>query len=373
MGNTILSLQSFLSTCILVLVLIVPVVHAEQVEGLYRVSVPVSSQSARELSRASKAGLSTVFVRVSGNADVIGNRTIAEAINRPKNYTRQFRYGSSRDAEDGSEQLFVVLEFEPKLVDERLREAGLPLWSSNRPTVLVWMVIEDRQGRRFASAERDADIITAITDNARRRGLALKLPMLDLEDMVAVSPDDMWQLNSRKALTASERYQADSVLFGRATLLTNGRWLGSWQYLLNGQRVVFDGDADTIERYVGGSIDQVAELLAAEYAIVPVKIAEDGVLMRLSGVGNFVDYARAIAYLESLSAIRHANVVHIEGDDIIVRLVADGLLPQLQQAFALDNRLLPASGFYQGTYPIMLDYQWPASSGTQVPGANPKG
>ncbi len=342
-----------------------PSVWAAQVEGLYKVSVPVSSQSSKELKRAGKEGLRTVFIRVSGNTGVASHQVIANAISRSQNYTRQFRYERLVNEDDGSEQLSVVLDFEPELVDKRLREAGLPLWSSNRPTVLVWLAVEDQAGRRFVNTEQDASIVSAITDNARRRGLALKLPALDLEDMVAVSPDDVWQLSSVRIQAAAERYQADSILLGRISLLTNGQWLGRWQYKFNGQRLTFEGDADNIHDYIGAGIDQVAELLAAEYAIAPVKIAENGVLMRLSGISHFVDYARAISYLESLSAIQHANVVHIKDDEIIVRLVADGLLPQLKQAFALDNRLLPAqTASYQGQYPIALDYQWPSSTGS---------
>jgi hypothetical protein len=102
--------------------------------------------------------------------------------------------------------------------------------------------------------------------------------------------------------------------------------------------------------------------MGAHYAIAPVDISEGGLLMRLTGVADFKDYARAITYLEGVAAIRHANVVQIEGNEIIVRLIADGLLPQLQQSLALDNRLLPAAGgdaAYAGKYPIVLDYQWP--------------
>jgi hypothetical protein len=361
LGNLILLFRSIVFVSVLLIASVVPAVWAEPVEGLYSVSVAVSSQSEQDLNRAGQEALRTVFIRVSGNVEVLEHPAIAQAIRQARNYTRQFQYERVLNQEDNSEQLLAVLEFEPDLVDRQLREAGLPLWSSNRPTVLVWLVVEDQEGRRFVSAERDAEIIAAIMDNATRRGLALKLPALDLEDMVALSPEDIWQFNVQRMQSAVERYPVDSALFGQIAYLSNGRWLGRWQYQFDGQQLEFEGDAETIGDYIGASVDQVAQLLAAKYAISPVKIAEGGVLMRLTGVRNFIDYARAIRYLEGIAAIQHANVVSIEGDEIIIHLIAEGMLLQLKQAFALDKYLIAEpAGSYQGNYPIVLDYQWPA-------------
>ena len=349
-------------TAILLVLLSLPS-HAEQVSGLYDVAVPVDSQSSKALNWATKDGLKTVFIRVSGKAEIIHQPEITEAVRRASKMTRQFRY-EQRTQADGSEALYAVIEFEQQLVDSALRQAGLPLWSSNRPTVLVWLVIDDAQGRRSIGAERDKPVVAVITENSRRRGLALKLPSLDLEDMVAVSVDELWQLSSWKAKSAAERYGADTILFGRVTQLTNGEVLGRWHYRYNQQTVEFDGEGSSINDFVAAGLDQVAELLAEQYAVVPVKIADGGVMLRLTGITNFTDYARAINYLESVAAIRHANVVEIEGDQIVVKLVADGSLSQLQQAFALGGRLLPQLALdsdYQGRLLLDLDYRWPAT------------
>ena len=348
-------------------------VSAEQVDGLYDVAVPVDSQSSQELRRASREGLGTVLVRVSGNAELVQQAAIQSAIKNASQYTRQFRYeqrprlvwdteNSAASSAGDTGQLYAVIEFEPKLVDATLREANLPLWSGNRPTVLIWVVVAEGNKKRFANAETDADILQAISIHAQRRGLAIKLPALDLEDMVAVSTQQLWQLNNFRASAAAKRYRADTVLLGRVTRLTNGEWLGSWRYSFAGQQFSFDAEAMNASDYIALAIDQVAELLARQYAIAPVTIADNGVLMRLSGVDDFVKYARAISYLESVAAIRHANVLSIEGDEMIVRLVADGLLTQLEQSFALDKRIQPqVLNSYQGSYTIALDYFWPSS------------
>ncbi len=337
--------------------------YAAQVEGLYLVELPVASQSTRDLRTATREGLSTVFVRVSGNRSALQNESIKVAIANANNFTKQFQYENRVDETSGEEQLVVVLEFEQALVDGQLRSAGLPLWSDNRPSVLVWMVVEDIDGQRFVGADTAPEIVAAIMASAQRRGLVVKMPILDLEDMVAVSTEDFQRLSNHNIQTAAERYNADTLLTGRVTRLTNGEWLGNWSFQFDGINHRYDGDANNVDNYIAMSLDQVAELLAAKYAIAPVSIAEGGILMRLTGINSFVDYARAITYLESLAAIHHANVVHIQGDEIIVRLIADGMLPQLQQAFELDQRIqLQSLNHYQGEYPIVMDYVWPSAS-----------
>lgn len=382
-GTTVLLKLLFFPFALILLVIALPKGWAEQVEGLYEVAVPVASQSRSDLRIASQNGLETVFIRVSGSTEVIKHPDIARAINRAKSYTKQFQFewvkkqpgleleavngatgeGLAHNSEQLTEQLYVLLEFDQAQIDQILRNAGLPLWSSNRPSMLVWIVIEDLQGRRIASADRDADLLQMITDQARRRGLALKLPVLDLQDMVALSADDLWQMDFNQVQSAVQRYNADSVLLGRISQLSSGQFLGSWMYQFNNEVRRFDGDMATSDDYFAMAVDQVADWLAAEYAVVPVNIAEGGILMRLTGINSFLDYAQAVNYLEGISAIRHAHVIHLQGDEIIVRLTAEGLLPQLQQVFELDKQLLPAtSAVYQGNYAIALDYQWPQAA-----------
>lgn len=336
-----------------------PVVFAEQVAGLYDVSIVVESQSAKDRITVTREALEIVFIRVSGNSQIVDQPAMRKAIRNANAYTKQFGYQSQSDGID--EQLYVELEFEATLVDKTLREAGLPYWSANRPTILLWLVIEDTNGRRFINPEDDADIFEAISFHATRRGLTLRLPTLDLEDSIAVSPDDMWRLDSHKARRAAQRYRADTVLFGRVTKLTNGTWLGRWLFNNSVDEIEFDGDAETSDQYIGSSFDVIADDLAGQYAIAPVDIADNGVIMRLVGIDQFVKYARAIRYLESVAAIRHANVIKIEGDEIVVRLVADGSLAQLEQALAFDKKLQPIEKTsYQSANLIDLNFRWPS-------------
>lgn len=339
-----------------------PPVAARVLPDLYEVTVAIDSQSSAELRRASREALAELFVRISGHRAVLDNDTIVAAVRDASRFTRQFSYQSETD-EDGEQQLRVVLDFESSLVEDTLRRAGLPLWSSNRPTVLVWLVADDEHGRHFVGGDQAPELVAAIREQAIRRGLAVQLPALDLEDLVALSPDDIWRQNFTRIDEAAERYGADSLLVGRVSQLNNGRWLGRWSFRLNGQRIPFEGEAADGKGFIVAGLNQVAETLAGEYAIAPVQAAEGGVLMRLTDVRSFVDYARAIQYLEGIVAVHHANVVSLQRDELILRLIADGEIAQLQQVFSLDKRLQPQlQQDYTGPYPIVLSYRWPSAA-----------
>ncbi len=332
--------------------------QAEQLDGLYDVTVAVNSQSQRDLNKAGKVALLEVFTRVTGSDEWVNTPALDDASRNAKRYLKKYSY-SRQDDEEGAEQLLVTLEFEEGLVNQVLRNAGLPIWSANRPSVLLLWVVLDKGQRSIVSAASQPELVAALQRHATRRGVVIKLPLMDLEDNIAVSANDLWNMDIQRAHIAAQRYGADSLLVGRASHLTNGKWLGNWQYRLNENDIAIDSSGDDVDSYIAAAIDAVARQQASAYAIAPVRIAEQGVLMRLENIKDFRDYARVISYLEALAAIQHANVVAIEGDEIIVQLTAEGQLSQLRQALALDNVLIEQLMPAQSAYDLSLNYRWP--------------
>ena len=344
---------------LLIASLVPALVVAEQVDGLYHDRQLVESQSQRDLLKATSAGLRTVLIRVSGHSSVTDNAGVKSAIRKPKPFLNQYSYERIRDPESGQERLFVTLDFEQNLVDDLLRREGLPLWPSNRPTILVWVVMDDSEGRRFIGVDNSPVLMAELKAQAERRGLAIKLPLLDLEDNIAIRPDDLWELNRWSAKSAAERYNPDSLLIGRVSRLSNGLLMGNWLFDADGAALRFEGSMADEQQYMAAIVDQIADQLSEQYAIVPVKIAVDGVVIRISGIHGFEEYTRALQYLEGLAAVRHAVPMTVDGDEMLVRLLADGQLEQLQRAFMLDGRLHPAAPLAGETRAIALHYHWP--------------
>ncbi|WP_019529488.1 DUF2066 domain-containing protein [Dasania marina] len=345
--------------------LITPYGHsAEVARGLYSVEQALDSQSYRDRLRAASQGLSIVLVRISGHHSVLENDQVKAKVRQAERFLKRFSYYRQPTVEGEQEQLMIKMEFEASLIDDLLRSESLPIWSANRPSILVWAVVDGAEGRRFVGAA-DGNIVEAIQQQAARRGLVVKLPSLDLEDTIAISPDELWQMNLWSAQRAAARYKADSLLIGRMTALSNGEWLGRWQFSDQGERSEIEGQAPQLDEYVGTAMDVAADQLASKYAIVPVKMSEDGIVIRLTGIKDFTAYARAVDYLQKLSAVRYANPIYVENQQLFIHLIADGQLEQLEQTLALGQKLekiAALDALQAANYPAaQLNYHWPSA------------
>ena len=331
--------------------------HAAAVRDLYEARVTVGEQSPAELKRAARDGLAEVLVRVSGRTDAIRQPALAGALGGADRYLEQYRYEPAPAAADAAPKLQAVLRFAQPQVEQLLRQAGLPLWGDNRPTLLVWLAVDAGSGRQLVNEESDPELVRALREQARRRGLLLSFPLLDLDDMATVNADTAWQLDLAKLGEASGRYRADGLLAGRLAALPGGRWTGSWKLSASELQLGFDGDGTSLSGYLAPAIDRIADGLASRYAVA----AEAGagvVTLWLSDVNSFVDYSRALAYLSRLSQVKAVLPLQVTPGQLLLRLEIDGTPTQLERALALDNKLQPEPATQQQPGTAQMRYRW---------------
>ena len=317
---------------------------AEPVKHLYRAEVLVASQSVTERSRAATTALETVLVRVSGRAQVLEHPSAQKALKRAHRYVSEFSYETTDEQLeiDGALQpaTRLVLRFSAALVEKLLREAGLPLWPANRPSLLVWLVEDDLSRGRHLVA--DPLVWESVRAQAAERGLPLATPLLDLQDQIALEADALWHFDEENIRAASARYGADGIVVGRYTRASNGRWLANWQLLHKREANLFDSSAESIEELVARGMTQVVEHIAGLYAIVPRNQAPDTVVVEVAGVEDFGRYIATLDYFDGLAMVRHAALTEVKGATLVLQLSTEGELSLLLDALSLDKKLLPA-------------------------------
>ena len=141
-------------------------VKAEIVADLYASRVPVADQSRPELDSAARDALAEVLVKASGSSEVLGNPSLSDALGKAPEYVQQYVYTRADNGE-----LFARFEFDSSVVTRLLRESGAPLWTANRPPVLVWLVFEGELGRQFVNAGTDPELAAEVTDAFSQRGV----------------------------------------------------------------------------------------------------------------------------------------------------------------------------------------------------------
>ncbi len=338
--------------------------------AIFEATVPVESQSANERSRAARAGMRTVLLRIAGSQDVLASPVIRDGVGQARRYIEQYRYTTLDEADEVNEgpQQAIVISFTQSLLTELLQDAQVPYWPLNRPTVLVWLVEDSADGRNLVN-DPESPLLSSIFDVAKQRGLGLKLPLLDLDDQLALSGDQVWDLDEAALFAASERYAASTLLIGRYSQTSGGDWFTSWQFFHRGESQFTDMRSDDPEQIAAIAINPLADYLAQRYSVLAGDTHASGIVIRVDGIGGFEHYRGILNYLDKVVLIEDHEILHVKQDALYISLQINGEIEQLRNALSLDRRLMSddfseAESIPQwalsslGTFENPLRYRW---------------
>ena len=230
-------------TLLVLLLVVAQKLDAVTLENLYQAEVLSESQSDAQRRIDASEGLSQVLTRVSGRSDILQNPVIVAALKTPEQYYSEFSYARVEAGNDEAAALpqpgldplpaetprqVMRIRFAPSLIAKILREADLPVWGSNRPSVLSWMAIDDESGRQVLGEANPSLFAKTLNQAARARGVPLLLPLWDLEDSRGVSSSEIWGRFLGRIEAASKRYSPDKILVFRAESEFSNQWRGDW-------------------------------------------------------------------------------------------------------------------------------------------------
>ncbi len=317
------------------------------VPWLYDVRVAVADQSDEERQRAAAEGLQQVLVRVSGLAEVPVDGVLLQAVQAPERYLSRFAYQS--EWLEGVRQSFIDLHFEPSGVQRLAREARLPIWSSRRPEVVVWIATRI-DGEPLIVSDPQDPLRVALDVQAELRGLLVGTPEpLPPARLVAEGL-------SEPLLLHAQGQGADAVLAGRIDV-GEGYARGTFEFRSladadAGDR--FDLRAETPDGLMQRAVGRVASVLAARYAVAG---GEAG-LVRLSvgGINDVSAYAACMRHLASLEYLTRTQVSSVSGDvvELVVETAADEA--RLMELLAADGRFEVTEGDEVGR---VMDFERP--------------
>ncbi|MEQ8264073.1 DUF2066 domain-containing protein [Pseudohaliea sp.] len=314
-----------------------PGLRAAVIDDLYRAEVAVEDRGRRALASAAREGLAQVVVKVSGSEEALALAPVQAALEDAQRYLQQYSY---REVDDGS--LTADLQYDEAVLRGVLLEAGAPLWTANRPPVLVWLVAEGTGGRDFVGPAHQPQLAEALPGAFERRGVPLRQPLLDLRDTAALGTGPAWRLDAATIAAASARYGVEDVLAGRGLPLSSGEWLGDWVYLHDGQRLDRAVTAADPAAFAEAGAALAADAIARRYAVASAgEVATAGARVLVLGVDSFADYAAVMAWLEGLELVDRVNPEAVDGDRLVLRLEARADLARLAPVIELNERLQP--------------------------------
>ena len=327
--------------------------NAVEVTHLYSSSVvAVDEQTNRDLQ---KVALAEVLVKVSGNTEVANDPVIKKALVK----SREYLVKQSQENIDDERHLHV--SFNEKKVNRLLRSSEFGVWSQNRPQQVLWLVV-DEDFSRSVKGEGDvdyADFITAIKDQAKKRGVPVLFPVMDLDDQLQVSSSDLWGQFTDPVELASARYAADNYIIAKI-IKQNDDYQLSWtmygrnnnsqpfEIWLNGQS---QGDLATIGMTL---TDNLADHLGERYS-VKASGNNEVVYLNVNAINAITDYAKLIVMFSELSAVAQVDLETVSGSSIQLKLVLLGTQADLLMELSLDQRIESSKNAFDD-----VNFKWKA-------------
>jgi hypothetical protein len=324
--------------------------QATTLHQLYQLKVEVADQSPAERKQGIARAFDLLLVRITGD-NQIAEHEKAEALRlRARQWVRQFRYeevtppvppadGNGGDIILPKPYLQLLIRFDEKAVNKALWDSQLPVWGKTRPAVLVWIAIQDEQRRALVDPNEVSELHDAMRAHAQRRGLPLVFPLMDLEDQMNISVNDVWANFSDSIELASARYVPEATLVGRVQTDFFGAWQVRWTLYQGGRSQSWAMPAaGTFEDVAIAGIDGVADDLAQRYA--HVRGDDDGAYwLEVGDVRNLQDYVRVSRYLESLEPVKGVYVTQLGQSSLSFRLTLRGSINAVEQAISLGSTL----------------------------------
>jgi len=325
----------------------VNVAAATIVSRLNIAMVPVNDTSLAARQIALPKALSQVLVKLSGNPKIMTVPMIQEALGQVNQLIQSYDYLNQTLA-DHSSQLILRVTFNETALKQLLRNLGQANWSDQRLLTLMWIQMVSHGNAMVLSSTNDMHLSQEVQKTAQLRGVPILFPTMDLQDQSFISSKDPF--NRSLLQQAVMRYGADAILGGYVRE-NNHQWQGRWFLLAKGVPYQWGSKADSIEILLQDAVNDMANLMANQLAMVDDQALQSDVILQVNQVENLEDYVTVLSKLRRLTSVAKVTTQKINDSSLLLCVrVAGG-----EQA--LSNALASESHFVALNRPDTLEHQ----------------
>ena len=317
--------------------------YSVEVKGVYDALVPIAGQESEERDVALQLGFVDVLVRATGDIFIADEPLIQPEIKKVAKYVSRFQYQENKH-EGALTRNSLYIKFDKGAIANLLREKGLPVWPSNRPEVLVWIAVEDGSNRYILSPDSDPAIRDELIRIAKKRGVPVLTPLMDINDMGQIKFSDIWAGFQEEILNASKRYGDSHVLVGRLFRVASGNWDAKWTFWGMETEENWTGSGEEISSAMGSGIDGLIGVLSRYYAISPDNDFKTELDLIIDGIDTTSEYAEVLKYIESQAGVVSIKVKSVKGSRITYQVVIEGQTDLFFNAIDSGNFLLKVQG-----------------------------
>jgi len=207
-------------------------------------------------------------------------------------------------------------------LEQLIRKANGTLWAEERPPILLWLVIDEADGRRFGNLAEEDALWEAMTLEFEALGLNLRRPLYDLPDELLVSPEALWQRDFGALTEASGRYGMTHLLLGRIIRLSEGRTIAEWVYSDGTEEHSSTVQADSTPALVEPGVALATAQMRLRYAVELTGAAtQRSLIISVNNVIGLEDYKAVVSTLESIQTLERVRTVAVDGDTLTLEVI----------------------------------------------------
>ena len=320
---------------------------AVTVSNLYNASIQLPARLSESdlLNQAFSQSIDDVLFRVSGQPASIDQDVLAAAHRNARAWVAQHTIQDLPDLVefDGELQTArqVNVSFYSESINRFLYDNGLSVWGSNRPSILIWLVQEERGVRSVSGAREPSAELSELFTNSQQLGLPTYAPLQDNVDKRALSSGALWGFFEEDILQASQRYQTDVVFAIRMSEYGNSVNVDGALFSPGMAPQRISVNQPTESEALKGITDQLAEALSKRYASVRSAGNSQALAVKVSGVNTYKALQNLKRYLDTVGVVRESHIQQIEGDNVEFLLQLDGSVDKFKNSVALNTMLSP--------------------------------
>jgi hypothetical protein len=245
------------------------------------------------------------------------------------------------DNDTPAQQLALTMDFNANGINTALQRIDLPVWDKIRPESLLWVAI-DYQGKQQLITEGDEDsLVLQIQQAAKKRGIPLLMPLMDLEDQSQLTFNDVSTGNTTAVNQASERYGASIVVTARLSGNAESAEI-SWQAIL-GEDTERWSSQGNVQTAIQQGVDELADRLGRRLNMPISSSGDTELAIQVSGVNDFEGYSRLMDYLGSLQVVSDIKVGSLGSEKLDLVLVIQAEPERFRQLLSMGRVVQPDS------------------------------
>ena len=268
-----------------------------------------------------KLALSSLLVNISGNSEIVNEKSIRAMMEGPEKYVTQYKLGSE------DKKIYASFIFEGDLIRSYLSENELPLWLSNNNLILSYLPCKEESDTIKSEEENEKcnQLEETLNDISSSRNSIIANPLMDLKDINYF--ESLGSISTERFMKRiSRRYKVGSWLlclikdeFG--LLLDNPKCLSSM------------GKQSSPSEVLNDLLDKVN----SKKSLVVDKNIKNKTSIRVIGITNLKNLENVLNDLNSQVLVYGVTLKKVEGDTLDILLSHFGKTEDLKNLLNIND------------------------------------